>query len=173
MKKVAIIGSPGAGKSTLSTKLGEIFKIPVVHLDAHYWSEGWVETPKEVWKNSMEDFVKREKWIIDGNYGDTIDIRLEAADTIIFLDMPRYLCLKNAFKRYLRYRHKDRPDMAKGCKEKLDPQFFKYIWFFKGKNRKSILLRLEKLKNKKTVHIFKNYDMVDEFLNSVGRVKEV
>jgi len=169
MKKVAIIGSPGAGKSTLSRKLGEILKIPVVHLDAHYWSDGWVETPKEAWKDSIEKFVKIEQWIIDGNYGDTIDIRLEAADTIIFLDIPRIRCIKNAFKRYLRYRHEDRPDMAKGCKEKLDPQFFKYIWFFNGKNRNSILTRLDKLKDKKTIYIFRSYEIIDEFLKSIER----
>lgn len=84
MKKIAIIGSGGSGKSTLARDLGEILYIEVLHLDSLFWKPNWVGVPKVEQKKVQHELIKREEWIIDGNYGGTIDIRLNAADTIIF-----------------------------------------------------------------------------------------
>jgi adenylate kinase family enzyme len=84
MKRIAIIGSCGAGKSTLARQMGTILGLEVIHLDSFFWKPGWVETPRVEWRSTVENLVKRETWIIDGNYGSTFDIRLEAADTIVF-----------------------------------------------------------------------------------------
>jgi len=93
MKKIMLIGSGGSGKSTLSKKIGEILNVPVYHLDQIFWKPGWGPTPEKEWDNLLRELVKKEKWIIDGNYSKTLDIRLKEADTVIFLDMPRYLTI--------------------------------------------------------------------------------
>ena len=142
MKRVAIIGPGGAGKSTLARQMGEKTGLPVVHLDSVYWHAGWVETPKEVWAQTVRDLTASETWITDGNFGGTMDLRLAAADTIIFLDLPQVLCVLRVVRRFLRYRHQSRPDMAPGCPEKLDLIFLKWIWNYRHDRRPGVLIRI-------------------------------
>jgi adenylate kinase family enzyme len=123
MKKVAVIGCGGAGKSTFSRILSEVLNIPVYHLDKLNWKPGWIPTPKDEWDNLMKNLVSEEEWIIDGNYGRTLDTRLNNADTIVFLNMPMYLCIFRIVKRRFMYHGKSRPDMDEGCPEKLDINF--------------------------------------------------
>ncbi|MHC0064340.1 hypothetical protein ACWATR_15805 [Nostoc sp. UIC 10890] len=85
MKKILIIGSGGAGKSTLARELGTILGLEVIHLDVWYWNPGWVETPKTKWQSIIQDLTLRESWIMDGNYSGTLDIRLSVADTVFFV----------------------------------------------------------------------------------------
>src|SRR5690606_36722339 len=133
MKKIVLIGSGGSGKSTLASKLGEKIKINVYHLDTLLWKPNWISVPKDAQINVQNDLVKTECWIIDGNYGGTMDIRLNAADTIIFLDTPRTICVYRAFKRLLKYRNKTRPDICEGCEETFSYEFFKWIWEYPKK----------------------------------------
>ncbi len=93
MRKILVIGSGGAGKSTLSRQLGELLDIEVLHLDKFYWQAGWIEMPQPEWLKTVEELLGRDAWIMDGNYSGTLDIRIAACDTVIFLDMPRTLCL--------------------------------------------------------------------------------
>lgn len=89
MKRVAIIGPPGAGKSWLSVRLGEKLGVPVLHLDRHFWRPDWVETPPDEWRAqqlALLDAHAGSGWIADGNFGGTMDLRLERADTLVFLD---------------------------------------------------------------------------------------
>src|SRR5688572_4725457 len=97
MRRVLIIGSAGAGKSTLAQQLGAIVGLPVIHLDAHYWNAGWKETPQEEWKQRVAELLRRDAWIMDGNYGSTLRERVEAADTVILLDLSRVRCLYRVF----------------------------------------------------------------------------
>jgi adenylate kinase family enzyme len=92
MKRILIIGSGGAGKSTLSRCLQKLLGIPLVHLDSIFWKPGWVETPRPEWKRIVCELVQGDSWIMDGNYSGTLDIRIDACDTIIFLDLPRTTC---------------------------------------------------------------------------------
>lgn len=75
-----------------------------------FWKPNWVSISKDEQRTIQNDLVKKEEWIIDGNYGGTMEIRLNAADTIIFLDIPIPVCVFRALKRILRYRNKTRPD---------------------------------------------------------------
>ena len=145
MRRVAIIGSGGAGKSTLARKLGEITGLPVIHLDREYWGPGWTETPTPEWKVRVEHLVKGDEWIIDGNFGGTMEIRLAAADTVVFLDFPRVLCKYRAIKRAVAYRNRTRPDMGPGCREKFDLEFLRWVWQFPGRTVPAIEARLAEL----------------------------
>ncbi len=128
MRKVIVIGSGGAGKSTFAVRLGERLGLPVIHQDALYWRPSWVETPPDEWKATLATLVQRDAWIMDGNFGGTLDLRIAASDTVILLDLPRTVCLWRALKRAVRYLGRTRPDMAEGCNEKIDLQFLRWIW---------------------------------------------
>ncbi|WP_121610762.1 DNA topology modulation protein [Mesobacillus foraminis] len=167
MKKIVLIGSGGSGKSTLARQLGEKLKIDVLHLDSLFWKPGWVETPREEWIDTQQYLVKGETWIMDGNYGGTMGIRLNAADTIIFLDIPRIICVYRAFKRMLQYRNKTRPDMGEGCEERFNYEFFKWIWEYPKTKRPKILERLEELSKEKEVIILKAPKEVENFLEQM------
>jgi adenylate kinase family enzyme len=164
MKKISIIGSGGAGKSTLAQKLGEITDIPVFHLDSLFWKPGWVESEGENWKNIQIKICKNDSWIMDGNYGGTMDIRFKFSDTIIFLDYNRCLCLYRAIMRSIKYYGKTRPDMAKGCKEQFDLSFAKWIWEFSSTKKPTILKRLNHMSSEKTIIILNNDKDTKSFL---------
>lgn len=153
MKRVAIIGSGGAGKSTLARALSERTGLPVVHLDRLYWRPGWVATPHEAWAEQQRDLLTQEAWIIDGNYGSTLDGRLRAADTVVFLDTPRLVCLWRALKRRLRYTGRSRPDMREGCPERLTGEFLRWIWEYPKRQRPNILQKLARLEHKQVVRL--------------------
>ena len=154
MKRVAIIGPGGAGKSTLARQIGEKTDLPVVHLDSLYWHAGWVETPKAAWEQAVRAVTAGETWITDGNFGGTMDLRLAAADTILFLDLPPLLCVVRVLRRFLRFRHQSRPDMAPGCPEKLDLVFLKWIWNYRRDRRPGVLKRIsEQAAGAKLVHL--------------------
>lgn len=167
MKKIVLIGSGGSGKSTMARQLGEKLNINVYHLDALFWKPNWVGVPKDEQRKVQNDLVIEEEWIIDGNYGGTMEIRLNAADTIIFLDIPRILCVFRAFKRILQYRNKTRPDMGEGCEERFSFEFFKWIWEYPKTKRPKILERLEQLSNEKKVIILKSPKDIHNFLEQV------
>src|SRR5690349_18913828 len=99
MKRVVVIGSGGSGKSTFSRELGRATGIPVIHLDREFWRPGWEETPKDEWNALVAELLAGESWIMDGNFGGTREMRMQAADTIIFLDLPRRVCLYRILKR--------------------------------------------------------------------------
>lgn len=167
MRRIALIGSGGSGKSTLARKLGKKLNIEVYHLDALFWKPNWQPTSKEVQRKVQHELVKKEEWIIDGNYNGTMDIRLDATDTVIFLDFNRVLCTYRALKRMIQYRNRKRPDMAEGVEERFDLKFIKWIWNYPKTIRPVVLKRLEKLPNDKVIIILKSPKEAQRFLNSI------
>lgn len=167
MKQVAIIGCGGSGKSTLARQLGKILGIEVIHLDALNWKPGWVATPKEEWDALQEGIVQRDSWIIDGNYGGTMTIRLGAADTVIFLDFPTVVCLYRAIRRITRYWGRNRPDMGPGCNEKLDLSYLNWILTYRKQRRPSVLSRIEQHCDGKNVIILRSPREVTAFLREL------
>ena len=157
MNKVLIIGSCGAGKSTLARRLGQRLGLHVIHLDRHYWHPGWQPTPDEVWREVVQGLVQGDRWIIDGNYGGTFDIRFPEADTIIDLDYSTARCLGRAFKRRLLYPFRGRPDMNDGCPERLLAlDFYHYILLFRKRARPRIELAYQHYGDGKTIHRFRH-----------------
>ena len=169
MKRVAIIGSSGAGKSRLSRALSRILGIPVIHLDAHYWNPGWVGTPRPEWTARQQKLLEPERWIADGNYGSTLELRLSAADTVIFLDFPRWLCTWRVLKRVWTYRREKRPDMAAGCDERVGWGFVKYVWTFPEKHRPIIEEKFREFEGKQMYRLHTPAE-VERFLHEISLV---
>ncbi|MEM6633628.1 MAG: DNA topology modulation protein [Bacteroidota bacterium] len=172
MERVMVIGCSGAGKSTFSRKLSQLTALELIHLDQHFWKPNWEEIDKAEWKEIVEMLSSKPKWIIDGNYGGTMDIRLSRADTIIFLDYPTLTCLWRVTKRTLTYRGRERPDMPKGCKERFDLNFYLYVAMYNTTRRKEILDKLAKVKGEKRMLIFNNDREASHFLGELREMKE-
>jgi adenylate kinase family enzyme len=168
MKKILVIGSGGAGKTTFATELGKILNIEVIHLDSLYWKAGWIETPKPEWKRVVEQLLARDSWVMDGNYGGTLDLRFQACDTVIFLDLPRLLCLWRVFKRMLRYRNTNRPDMPEGCQERLSLDFILWIWNYPKKTRPKIIRMLNENQPGKELIKLQSRAEVKTFLGNIA-----
>lgn len=166
MKKILIIGSCGAGKSTFAVRLSERLGLPVIHLDKFYWNPGWVKTPEPEWHERVAELIRRDSWIIDGNYSGTLDVRLAACDTVIFLDVVRAVCLWRVLKRVATYRKGSRPDMAEGCREKIDLEFVRWVWGYPTRTRPKILKRLEESARDKRVVVLRTRDEIENFLAS-------
>lgn len=126
MRRIAVVGSGGAGKSTFSRALGDALGLPVVHLDEHFWQPGWVETPSAEWRERQAESLAGDEWIVDGNYGGTFDVRFGRADTVIVLDLGRVVCLTRAVRRVVTGR--GRAVQAAGCPERHDLGFYRWVW---------------------------------------------
>ena len=169
MERILVIGSGGAGKSTFARRLGERLALEVIHLDAHYWGPGWVEPPKDEWRARVEGLVKRDAWVMDGNYSGTLDLRLAACDTVVFLDLPRAVCLWRLLKRAVMYRRARRPDMAEGCPEKLSLEFIRWVWGYRQRSRPKVVRMLGEKERTKRVVRLRSAAEVEEFLARAGR----
>lgn len=130
MKRILIVGCCGAGKSTLALELGKKLNLPVCHLDKLWWRPGWVENSPEKFDAELAEALKHDAWIIDGNYNRTLPERLQYADTVIWLDYPRRICLFRTLKRICRFHGKVRADMSVDCPERFDWEFLRYVWNF-------------------------------------------
>ena len=64
----------------------------MIHLDVHYWKPGWVKPSNDEWWEEQRLLLAGEAWIVDGNYRETLELRLERADTVVFLDTPWSVC---------------------------------------------------------------------------------
>lgn len=168
MRRVVVVGCGGAGKTTFALELGRALDLPVVHLDRFYWRPGWEPTPSGEWPAILEAALSGDRWIADGNYFSTLAWRASVADTVVFLDVPRRVCLARAVRRALTTRH--RPDMADGCRERIDPGFLRWIWRFPTRDRPRLLAALERAARAgKVVHHLRGGTEIRRFLNESAR----
>jgi adenylate kinase family enzyme len=166
MKKVLVLGCAGSGKSTFSSRLGQVTGLPVIHLDSFYWKPGWIAATEEEWDQIIDELVRLDSYIMDGNYSRTLNKRLLDADAVFYFDFPRLLCIYRAIKRRIMNHGRTREDMAEGCKEKIDFEFLKWIWNFRKRNRGKILETLDQVKEQKLVYIFRRPREVEEYLKT-------
>jgi len=164
MRKVLVIGSGGAGKSVFASRLGALLKIEVLHLDRFYWRSGWSEPPKDQWQKTVDELLRRDAWIMDGNYSGTLARRVDACDTVIFLDLPRVLCIWRVLKRALIYRNDIRPDMAEGCPEKFNLEFIGWVWNYSTRSRPKIVEVLRSNSERKNIVWLRSPSEVESFL---------
>jgi adenylate kinase family enzyme len=115
-RRILVTGMAGSGKSTFSRALSAKTGLPVIHLDYHYWKPGWVKPSDDEWREKQRSLVAGAAWIIDGNDDQTLDLRLERAGTVVFLNTPWWTCAGRAFMRGLR---KPVGQMPEGCEDSL------------------------------------------------------
>ncbi|MGE7308093.1 AAA family ATPase [Priestia megaterium] len=173
--KVIIIGSPGSGKSTFSKKLAEVTALPLIHLDDLYWEVGWVPTPEYQWQHIVKDLVKKDKYIIDGNYASSLDIRLQNADTVILLDTPLIICLYRIVKRTLQNKYETDTNLPKKIREANEIKkqkssegllkFCLYVIKFHLFSKPNIKQKLEQNSDGKEIFIFKKTRQLHNFLD--------
>ena len=169
MNRILVIGSGGAGKSRFARELGNVLELPVVHLDAHYWRPGWVETPRDEWQAKVAELTAQPKWVMDGNYGGTMDARLAASDTVVFLDLPRRVNLWRVLKRRIQFAGRDRPDIAPGCPERFNREFFSWMWNYPSRQRPKILAKIRALGPDQSAVVLRSPREVRTFLESLRR----
>ena len=159
MKKIIVIGCPGSGKSTVSRALHNKTGIPLYHLDMMYWNADKTTVEKSVFLERLSAVLEKDEWIIDGNYGSTMELRMAACDTVIFLDYPLEVCLGGIKER----RGKPRSDMP-WVETDEDAEFIEFIRNYDEQQKPKVLELLQKYSDKNIV-IFKSREQADAFLN--------
>lgn len=169
MQRVLVLGNAGAGKSTLARQLSALTGLPRIHLDAHFWQPGWRESPRDQWASRVTDLLKQDAWIMDGNYAGTLPARLQKADAVIVLEIPRLRCLYRVVRRSVAGRGVRRDDLADGCPEQLpDLAFLRWIWRFPTEELAPMLALLDRVERPIVVTRLQSVAQVEDFLASVS-----
>lgn len=160
MNKIIVIGCPGAGKSTFSRKLKQKTGLPLYHLDMIWHKPDKTTISREEFDIELEKIIGKDEWIIDGNYGRTLEMRLKVCDTVFIFDLPTEICLEGAISRVGRKRE----DMP-WIEEKLDEEFKDWILNFKRDGMPHIYSLLEKYSDKKII-TFNSHKESEEYVNN-------
>ena len=158
MNKMIVIGCPGSGKSTFSRKLSEKTEIPLYHLDMMYWNEDKTTVNKNIFLERLGAVLQKDEWIIDGNYISTMELRMLACDTVIFLDYPLEICLDGVKSR----QGKARSDMP-WIEDEEDGEFIEFIKNFAKEQRPIIMDLLEKY-SEKHINVFNSRVEASEYI---------
>lgn len=168
MKKVIVIGCPGSGKSTFSRALHKITDIPLYHLDMIYWNADKTTVDKSVFLEKLSEIFWDDEWIIDGNYGSTMELRLKECDTAIFLDYAVEVCLDGIRER----RGTARSDMPWVDGESDDTEFIDFIKNYNSDCRPKVMELLSRY-SEKNIFIFEDRAQAEDFLNKVKSETEM
>jgi adenylate kinase family enzyme len=170
-RRIVVTGMAGAGKSTFSRALAAQSGLPLIHLDLYFWKPGWTEPSDAEWRGKQRALLSGDAWIADGNYAETLDLRLERADTVVVLATPWWRCAGRAFLRGCRMPDK----LPEGCEytawQRLRDEWrlIPIIW----RNRRTELEReqaiIARYGRHATRHVLTSKRAVREFLDLTGR----
>lgn len=166
MKRIIVIGCPGSGKSHFSKELNKITNIPLFHLDLMFWNSDKTTVEKQVFLQRLSQALSQESWIIDGNYGSTMELRLKACDTVFFLDYPTEVCLAGVAKR----KGKPRSDMPWVEDGDCDEEFLDFIKSYNTESKPKVLALLDRYESKE-IHVFKSRQEADLFLKQLNNAQ--
>ena len=162
MKKVIVIGCPGAGKTTFAEKLQKKTGLPLYHLDAIWHKADRTHISRDEFDARMMEIFAENEWIIDGNYSRTIEERLQACDSVFLFDLPTEVCLEGATERL----GKGRYDMP-WIDTELDPKLRQEIESFAEEKLPIVYNLLEKYRQNREIVIFNLREEADEYLRKL------
>lgn len=158
MEKVIVIGCPGAGKSTFSRELNKITGLPLYHLDLLNWNSDKTTVGKEVFYDRLQNILILDKWIIDGNYLSSLELRIRECDTVFFLDYSSDVCINGIMER----KGKPRADMP-WIETEDDEEFLQFVRDFSFNTRPSVIELITKY-NEKNIIVFNNRAQADKYI---------
>ena len=155
MKRILIIGCPGSGKSYFAKRLGEITKLPVIHMDNIYWKKDKTSISKEELMKKLQPYLEKDEWIIDGSYFNRVPERFMLADYIIIMNFNRFSATHRILKRTRKYKGIQRDDMAEGCKDRFNLSFICWSMFgSRSKKRRNQIKHIERTYPEKIIMLF-------------------
>ena len=169
MKRIAVVGPVGAGKSSLAAQLGRVLGIRVLHLDTLFWKPGWVPTPLAEWEEVQRRELAAPTWIADAQYDDILPEWVEEADTVVFLDVSPLVCLWRVGRRRLGRGGSGatpvgtEPGAIHGALRK----FVRNQWLYRTKVRRELLAELARDRPGRRVVVVRRSGDADEFLRSM------
>jgi adenylate kinase family enzyme len=169
MQRVLVMGSSGSGKSTFAMRLSEVTGIPFVSLDALFWKPGWVKSDKAEFQERVTEAARQPRWIMDGNFqSHLVELRRDVSDTVIWFDLPRSTCMLGILKRIARSYGQVRPEMGEGCPEKIDFEFFRYVWTYRRLQRPKLLDYFQGLRADQSLVCFTDRVQADDYLQKIA-----
>jgi adenylate kinase family enzyme len=172
MQRILVIGSPGAGKSTLASRLARHLNLPLIHLDKEYFGPGWAMPAKQEWRERVEALAARPAWVMDGNYASTFDLRVPRATAIVWLDLPRWQCILSVLWRVARNYGRSRPDLGDAGPERFDWSFMRWIWSYPKKMRPKTMRMLERLRPDQHVFVLRSRSDIPALEAALTTLKE-
>lgn len=167
------MGSSGSGKSTFARRLSAVTGIPKVSVDALVWRPGWVESDTEEFRQRLNAAAEQPRWIMDGNYiSHLVELRRDACDTLIRFDLTRAACMIGIMTRIAKSYGRVRPEMAEGCPERIDVEFFRYVWNFRAQQRPKLLAYFEGLRPDQSLICFTDRAQADRYLSEIASVPD-
>ena len=154
--RILVIGSPGAGKSTLARRLATRLGLPLIHLDREYFGPGWTAPTKAEWREKVAALAARPEWIMDGNYASTFDIRIPRATDVVWLDLPRWQCSLSVLWRVAKNYGRVRGDLGPDCVERFDWSFMRWIWSYPETMRGKTARLLERRSSHQRVYVLRS-----------------
>ncbi|NVK35915.1 MAG: DNA topology modulation protein FlaR [Rhodobacteraceae bacterium] len=167
MKRVMIVGGAGSGKSTLARRLGKRTGLPVYHMDHVHWKPNWVERSKAEKRDLCERVHALDQWIFEGNASDSYAERAERADTLIWLDLPVHIRMWRVINRCWKYHGKNRADLPKGCTERFNLsflKFLKFVWATRHSTREKVLKIYQNPPHRMDVYRFTSQETLNRFM---------
>lgn len=158
-QKAIIIGCPGAGKSTFARILSDKTHLPLYYLDMLWHKSDRTTVDRTIFDQKLKEIVVKDKWIIDGNYGRTLEMRIQACETIFLLDFPVEECLAGAESRI----GKQRVDMP-WIETEFDEEFRQWIVDFPKNELPIVYKLLDRYKSEKSIYIFHARADIDDYL---------
>ncbi|MBB3607969.1 AAA family ATPase [Rhizobium sp. BK602] len=168
--RILVMGCSGGGKTTLSRKICACANLPYVSMDREFfWLPGWVKRDKAEERALIAAKVTEARWLIDGTAPSSFDLRLPRTELVLWVRMPRRLCMWGALSRAARWLGRSRPDMAPGCPERIDWEFLRYIWDWERKFAPKVLAGLAQHGPDVPVLQLKSRGDMRELLDLLGR----